>query len=519
MSNLVVLYAQRRRQIIVAMIVGAVAVAAVTLYSGTLPVYESLTPATDGQTLHLASRVWLPEVSGRDPMMVMTRSADGTTFIAPELRAGFLTGLAACGGRVYALFLDGSVLSLGERADDWENVHRPAEWKPLGLANVDNAVWALGQNDSHTLIVAAALDNLTWKPLAPVAHAGDNITSFVGARSRGVDYVAWVETAFPPSPAGEKPAPETLLKLPGRLWLARTEGGTLKPLAPLEFARPVSYTFAGDDAGVHVYYQDVVGIGSAAAVLDPTLRVATFADGKWGPPRALPVPVAVWHRPGEIAAASLNGKTFLYSPEYVLGTLYVGTWGRELRGAETSQPFLVMPPTDPDLAQEIRWCLMATAAAFVAAGAAAAYLCTRKLEEPPAKGPIVYAAVTDRGMAAMLDFSLIYWLMQWVVGETDAVRFWTTLAAGYFIYGALLESAAGGQTLAKRLLGLRVTDASTGGPAGFSSALTRNLFKFPEMLTIGAGLCLSTRRFQRLGDLLGGTVVVKEFPAPAGEES
>ena len=517
MSNLAAIYVRRKRQIVVVLMMGAFAVMMAVMYAKMLPTYSGLMPATDGETLYLGSRAWVPEASV-DPQLVLSRSADGTEFSAPDVRSGVLQGLAANAGRVYALFHDGSTLSLGKRADDWSSVRWDAEWTPLGLAAADNSVYAFGQSDDRKQIVAAMLDNETWKPAPGTAHSGDNAVWFTGARSRGVDYVAWVEIVSPADAAGRKLSPLEAAMLPQRLWLARAEGGTLTPLAPFDFGKPVSVTVVGDDAGVHVYYQDVLSVQVDGATLAPALRVATYADGAWGAPGELPASGATWRRPGEFTAASFRGKTFLYAPEYFLGTVYVGTWGRELRGNETSQPFEAMAPTNQDLAMEIRWALMAVAAVFVLSGAASAFVRTRHFVEPAPTGPVVPASVTDRGMAAMLDLGIVYWVLQLLMGEADAVSFWVTVAATYLVYGAVLEAAAGGQTLAKRLLGLRVVDASTGGPAGFSAALARNMLKLAEMITVGAGMVLSTRRFQRLGDLLAGTVVVKEFPRVAPAE-
>ena len=98
------------------------------------------------------------------------------------------------------------------------------------------------------------------------------------------------------------------------------------------------------------------------------------------------------------------------------------------------------------------------------------------------------------------------------------MQFWMTLVVGYLVYGAVFEGTSAGQTPAKRLLGLRVLDAATGGPIRFEAAVRRNLFKFFEMITVGAGVALSSRRFQRPGDWLAGTVVIKEFPQPRSSE-
>lgn len=48
---------------------------------------------------------------------------------------------------------------------------------------------------------------------------------------------------------------------------------------------------------------------------------------------------------------------------------------------------------------------------------------------------------------------------------------------GVLVYFAVLEGGPTGQTLGKRALGIRVVDASTGGPIGTGRALGRYLFK------------------------------------------
>jgi uncharacterized RDD family membrane protein YckC len=81
-----------------------------------------------------------------------------------------------------------------------------------------------------------------------------------------------------------------------------------------------------------------------------------------------------------------------------------------------------------------------------------------------------------------------------------------------WIYPVLFEAGRRGATPGKRVLGLRVVQAS-GAPMGFGQAVVRNFLRFIDAMpgfTYGFGVasCLATRRFQRLGDLAAGTVVV-----------
>jgi uncharacterized RDD family membrane protein YckC len=85
----------------------------------------------------------------------------------------------------------------------------------------------------------------------------------------------------------------------------------------------------------------------------------------------------------------------------------------------------------------------------------------------------------------------------------------------YFVvsigYGIILEWYWRGQTLGKRLLGLRVMDEQ-GLRLQFSQIVIRNLLRFVDSLPlfyfVGGLACLLNLRAQRLGDVAANTVVV-----------
>jgi hypothetical protein len=83
------------------------------------------------------------------------------------------------------------------------------------------------------------------------------------------------------------------------------------------------------------------------------------------------------------------------------------------------------------------------------------------------------------------------------------------IAWSYFI---LLEWLGNGQTIGKRMFGLRVI-ADDGAPAGFIAILVRNLIRVVDFLPgfYGFGLLaiVVSSRSQRLGDLAAGTFVVR----------
>jgi uncharacterized RDD family membrane protein YckC len=89
------------------------------------------------------------------------------------------------------------------------------------------------------------------------------------------------------------------------------------------------------------------------------------------------------------------------------------------------------------------------------------------------------------------------------------------LTVGYFAisigYGILLEWAWRGQTLGKKLLGLRVVDME-GMRLQLDQIVTRNLLRSIDMLPafyfVGGVACWWSAKCQRLGDIAANTIVV-----------
>lgn len=132
----------------------------------------------------------------------------------------------------------------------------------------------------------------------------------------------------------------------------------------------------------------------------------------------------------------------------------------------------------------------------------------------------------NRGFAALVDFvlaSLIFagafYMFTTLMGAIGfqaaspyfgiAVLLTFALAWSYFI---LLEWLGNGQTIGKRMFGLRVI-ADDGAPASFTAVLIRNLVRIvdflPSFYGIGLLAIVLSSRSQRLGDLAAGTFVVR----------
>ena len=81
-----------------------------------------------------------------------------------------------------------------------------------------------------------------------------------------------------------------------------------------------------------------------------------------------------------------------------------------------------------------------------------------------------------------------------------------------WLYPVVFEAGKRGATPGKRAMGLRVVQA-TGSPITLGQAVVRNFLRFIDGMPFftycfGLTSCLATRRFQRLGDLAAGTVVI-----------
>ncbi len=87
-----------------------------------------------------------------------------------------------------------------------------------------------------------------------------------------------------------------------------------------------------------------------------------------------------------------------------------------------------------------------------------------------------------------------------------------------WFYPVFFEAGKHGATPGKRMVGLRVVQIS-GTPITIGQSVVRNFMRFIDGLPmfnyiVGLASCFATRRFQRLGDLAAGTVVVYQRVPP-----
>ncbi len=131
------------------------------------------------------------------------------------------------------------------------------------------------------------------------------------------------------------------------------------------------------------------------------------------------------------------------------------------------------------------------------------------------------AGIVTRGVAFLVD-ELIRWgvvavtnIVAGLAGNFGMGFFLVVLFLTYWLYGVAFEVLNNGVTPGKRSQGLRVVH-DNGTPIRLPASMVRNLVLAVDLLPMAyAGAIVSmliTARFQRLGDLAAGTLVVHDVP-------
>ncbi len=131
------------------------------------------------------------------------------------------------------------------------------------------------------------------------------------------------------------------------------------------------------------------------------------------------------------------------------------------------------------------------------------------------------AGIVTRGVAFVVD-ELIRWgvvaatsIVAGMAGNFGMGFFLVVLFLTYWLYGVAFEVLNNGVTPGKRSQGLRVVH-DNGTPIRLPASMVRNLVLAVDLLPMAyAGAIISmliTARFQRLGDLAAGTLVVHDVP-------
>ncbi|EIJ44159.1 putative membrane protein [Beggiatoa alba B18LD] len=126
-------------------------------------------------------------------------------------------------------------------------------------------------------------------------------------------------------------------------------------------------------------------------------------------------------------------------------------------------------------------------------------------------GPVVRAIAWFIDLCIRLLIYILLGNMLLKFGNIGVGLLLLMLFLGEWFYYVLFEVYAGGKTLGKRLLGIKVILAS-GAPVTWSASMTRNLLRVADFLpflnALGLISMICTKNFQRLGDIAAQTIVI-----------
>ncbi|MFW6168877.1 MAG: RDD family protein [Planctomycetota bacterium] len=135
---------------------------------------------------------------------------------------------------------------------------------------------------------------------------------------------------------------------------------------------------------------------------------------------------------------------------------------------------------------------------------------TYRIAGPFRRLPAYLLDVLFRG-AALLALALMLSFFSVAVGSLATAIWILVLFVSSWFYGGLFEAYWNGQTPGKRIMGMRVL-STNGRPINGYQAILRNLLRAVDIYFAGIGVVIMAcnGRFQRLGDLACGTMVVIE---------
>lgn len=117
---------------------------------------------------------------------------------------------------------------------------------------------------------------------------------------------------------------------------------------------------------------------------------------------------------------------------------------------------------------------------------------------------------------AILLFVAFAYITVEIAGFSDFLSdlfFYVFVLPVYFLYSLLFEWRNYGQTLGKMMIGIKVRRLD-GNEIGFTEAATRWMMRIVDIFatagSLAALLISSTERSQRLGDILAGTMVIRQ---------
>ena len=463
------------------------------------------------------------EGSGGSMLALNSRTLEGKTFFTfyftdddSRWQKGLrypatLTALALHNGRLYALGPDGAAEyhpappTNKKDTDDrpargrWLR-HTPwqADWAPIAAAPVADDLWAFG-TDNGAIAVAQVKDD-AWVDRADLAlmaasAADSQLLVSSGPAGRAAAQVLWIDEGTGPGGRvirratfdgrqwkmlSPMPAPEGAFEL-----VAATTGDTTTM-----FVRDAEHAIREEHP---LLYAEVTGHGDATLSIEPELLpVVGLRDGYFHRTHSMAAGVA-----GDGISIFLVSHGSLDRADFAAG---------RIPGRERIEQTPLMKRLEVPL---IVGLTIAVYLVFIGFSVRRASRWPDTIEHEGREVKLASWKARVGAFGVDLTFiSLIVGLLALVAGTTDwkelVLDWWPLLLIPYFI---VLELGQG-QTPGKKLFGIAVVTQEL-LPPGFKHVLVRNMLYVIDLPLVGLVVLLNTKTSQRIGDLLGGTLVVK----------
>jgi len=424
----------------------------------------------------------------QEPSCVLSWEQEDGTWSLPERLPGRYLATCFFQGDLHVFFEDGSY----SRYHQGLHVERdlfPFDWTPVQAAVTDEAILAFG-GQGTTVLRSAERRGERWEEGPQLSAGHRTVTNMRAVPYKHGAMVVWQQETgengrsglfFAPYSSGAWGAAQVLTLSEVRNFALDNAAGDELLLLAVELAPGKQRQ--------RLFWQ------------------RAYRDGRWTP--LLPVSVSQPTLSGRILDFSLSHDAT--GPMLVVSRAGNVEAYRQKGQAWEPGELLVTSGLPAGLSGG-SW-LVVTVAALVTLVLATAFYFSRSRVSAQAAlhVEISYASLADRGVALGFDLVLVFFLVMAFAGDMDLEHLGLTATSVHMGYAALAE-AYWGMTLGKKLVGIVVVTPQLEG-IGFVRSGVRNLLRFADglgMYVVGVIAVALSRRRQRLGDRLAGTVVLRE---------
>lgn len=425
-----------------------------------------------------------------EPSFILAFERKDGTWSEPERIPGRYQAACYFKGLLHVFFDDGSYATY-RRATFVERRWFPLSWKPADVVSLGEEMVAVG-GEGEEVVRAARYRGGEWQEAPPLAAGVKRVANLQVAAVGGEVVAGWQEEA-----EGGKVARRGL-------FLAALDEGGWSEVQVVTLSEVEDFALGRSAQG------DVLLV---TAEPNPAERGARRlwerrrGDRGWLSPRPL-----------RLAGSTLGERVLDFSlagdaegPVLVVSHA-TRAQGYRRRGREWEPVEMLASGGAPGGVGAEGW-LLVSVGAMVVLGLATVLLLSRAgpAPRPALHSEIGYASLLERGAACGFDLVSVFFLVVLASEAYEPEVCGLLTVAGHIIYTSLFE-AYWGRTLGKKLVGIVVVTPRLEA-IGMGRSLLRNLARLVDgmfLYLVGVVAAALSRRRQRLGDRVAGTVVLRE---------